>query len=147
MTARTGMQGFSLVELIAVIVLLSVGLVSLLQVFGTATRTIGNNVDGQLGAQLAQERAEQLLADRRSLDPLRGYSAPSLAVGLPVNEIPVDAAAFPNYWRLKFIATLRPATTPCPAGATCKQVSVTVVRTGQPITQPVGQITFMLVNY
>jgi len=145
MTARTGMQGFSLVELIAVIVLLSVGLVSLLQVFGTATRTIGSNVDGQLGAQLAQERAEQLLADRRSLDPARGYNAPSLAVPSTVNEVPI--AAFPNYWRRTVISAIAPGTNPCPAGATCKQVSVTVVRTGQPIGQPVGQITYMLVNY
>ena len=144
MMRRTGMQGFSLVELIAVIVLLSIGLVALLQVFGTATRSIAGNVDGQLGAQLAQERAEQLLADRRSLDPARGYNAPSLALAT-VNEVPITS--FPNYWRRTVISTINPGVNPCPAGATCKQVLVTVARTGQPITQPLGQITFMLVNY
>lgn len=144
MTRRHAMRGFSLVELVAIIVVLSVGIVSLLQVFGAATRTIANNVDGQVGAQLAQERAEQLLADRRSLDPARGYTAPSLALGT-VNEVPVTA--FPNYWRRTVISTINPGVNPCPAGATCKQVLVTVVRTGQPITQPVGQVTFMLVNY
>lgn len=144
MMRRHRMQGFSLIELVAIIVVLSVGIVSLLQVFGAATRTIGNNVDGQLGAQLTQERAEQLLADRRSLDPAKGYSAPSLALGT-VNEVPVTA--FPNYWRRTVISTIASGVSPCPAGATCKQVLVTVARTGNPITQPVGQVVFMLVNY
>jgi Tfp pilus assembly protein PilV len=144
MTTRTPMAGFTLVELVAIIVLLSVGIVAMLQVFGAATRTISYNVDGQVGAQLAQERAEQLLADRRSLNPARGYNAPSLAVGT-VNEVPV--ATFPNYWRRTQIVGLAGGTPPCPAGATCKQVQVTVVRTGQLITQPAAQVTFMLANY
>ncbi len=146
MKRRHSMRGFSLVELVAIIVVLSVGIVSLLQVFGAATRTIANNVDGQVGAQLAQERAEQLLADRRSLDPARGFNAPSLTpVPSTVDEVPV--VAFPNYWRRTAITTIAPGVNPCPAGATCKQVVVTVVPTGQPITQPVGQVVFMLVNY
>jgi Tfp pilus assembly protein PilV len=144
MTRRQGMRGFTLIEVVAIIVVLSVGIVALLQVFGTATRTIGHNVDGQLGAQLAQERAEQLLADRRSLDPARGYNAPSLALGT-VNEAPVTA--FPDYYRRTVISAIAPGVNPCPPAATCKQVLVSVVRTGQPITQPVGQVTFMLVNY
>ena len=146
MMCRQRMRGFSLIELVAIIIVLSVGLVSLLQVFGTATRTIGNNVDGQLGAQLVQERAEQLLADRRSLDPARGYNAPSLIpVPSTVDEVPITA--FPDYWRRTRISAIAPGTNPCPATAICKQVVVTVVRTGQLITQPVGQVTFMLVNY
>lgn len=144
MTVRHHMQGFSLIELVAIIVVLAVGIVALLQVFGAATHTIGNNVDGQLGAQLTQERAEQLLADRRSLDPAKGYSAPSLALGT-VNEVPVTA--FPNYWRRTVISTIAAGVSPCPAAATCKQVLITVVRTGDPITLPVGQVVFMLVNY
>lgn len=144
MNARSRMQGFSLVELIAIIVLLAVGLVSLLQVFGTATRTISSNVDGQQGAQLAQERAERLLADRRNQNPGFGYNSPSLAIGT-TNESPVPA--FSGYRRQTQISTLASGTGPCPAGASCKQVQITVVRMGQPITQPVGQVTFMVVDY
>lgn len=145
MKSRTGMQGFSLIELIAIIVLLAVGLVSLLQVFGTATRSIGNNVDGQMGAQLAQERAEQLLADRRSQSPGLGFNAPSLAI-TTTNQSPVPS--FPSYWRRTQVTALASGgASPCPAGATCKQVQITVVRMGQPITQPVGQVTFMVADY
>lgn len=145
MNSRAGMRGFSLVELIAIIVLLAVGIVSLLQVFGTATRSIANNVDGQLGAQLAQERAEQLLADRRNQNPGFGYNSLSLAI-VTTNQTPIPA--FPNYWRRTQVSALASgAGSPCPAGASCKRVQITVVRTGQPITQPVGQITFMVVDY
>lgn len=133
MMARTGMRGFSLVELIAIIVLLSVGLVSLLQVFGTATRSIGNNVDGQIGAQLAQERAERVLVDRR----VRGYSY-MLAGNYP-NESPI--AGFPNYARTTTFSPLTVA--PCTPGGTCQQVVVTVTQAGQ----LVGEITLMVEDY
>jgi len=128
------MQGFSLVELIAVIVLLSVGLVALLQVFGTATRTIGNNVDGQLGAQLTQERAERVLVDRR----VRGYAYVT-TLGTYPNEPAI--AGFPNYARTTIFTPL--AVAPCAPGGTCQQVNVTVTRAGQ----LVGQVILMVGDY
>ena len=132
MNSRATMRGFSLVELIAIIVLLAVGLVSLLQVFGTATRSIGNNVDGQLGAQLTQEGAERVLTDRRT----RGYSYMA-AANYPA-EAPV--AGFPNYTRT---TTFTPLAVPPCATASCQQVVVSVTRAGQ----LVGQVTLMVGNY
>ena len=134
MTARAGMQGFSLVELIAVIVLLSVGLVALLQVFGTATRSIGTNVDGQLGAQLTQERAERVLVDRR----VRGYTYVTTPGTYPAEPV---VAGFTNYARTTVFTPL--AVAPCAPGGTCQQVVVTVTRAGQ----RVGQVTMMVGDY
>ena len=133
MNARANMQGFSLVELIAVIVLLAVGLVALLQVFGTAARSIGNNVDGQLGAQLAQERAERVLADRR----VRGYSY--MVAGNYPNEPAITG--FANYARTTMFTPL--AVAPCATGGTCQTVMVTVTRANQ----LVGQVTLMVGDY
>jgi Tfp pilus assembly protein PilV len=134
MKMRAGMRGFSLVELIAIIVLLAVGLVSLLQVFGTATHTISYNVDGQLGAQLAQERVEQVLADRRN--PARGYSYMAAA------NYPAEPAipGFASYSRTTAFAA---GGAPCAPGGTCQTVTVTVRRAGQ----PVGQVTLMVGGY
>lgn len=134
MTARTGMQGFSLIELIAIIVLLAVGLVSLLQVFGTATRSIGNNVDGLLGAQLTQERAERVLVDRR----VRGYAYVTTPGTYPAEAA---IAGFPNYARTTVFTAL--AVAPCAPGGTCQQVVVTVTRAGQ----LAGQVTLMVGDY
>ena len=138
MKTRHAMQGFSLVELIAIIVVLAVGIVSLLQVFGTATRTISNNVDGQLGAQLAQERAEQVLADRRN--PARGYTYVKTA------NYPAEASVtgFANYARSTAISNLAGgACANAVTNTTCKQVVVTVTRGGQ----KVGEVALMVADY
>ena len=129
--------GFSLVEVIAVIVLLGVGVVAILSMFSSGTRTIGANVDSQIATQLAQQRAEQILADRRN--PTRGYGY--VIAGNYGPETPVTG--FPNYNRAVAITTPF-ASAACPAApVNCKQVVVTVTSAGV----NVANASFMVVLY
>lgn len=137
MNRLRGNAGFSLMEAIAVIVLLGVGVVAILSMFSTGTRSIGMNIDSQIATQLAQQRAEQILADRRN--PARGYGY--VIAGNYGPETPV--AGFPNYNRTVAITT--PFVSPaCPAApANCKQVVVTVTSSGI----NVANATLMVVFY
>jgi len=131
--------GFNLIEAIAVIVLLGVGAVAILSLFASGTRSIGMNVDSQVATQLAQQRAEQILADRRN--PTRGFGYITNArYGA---ETPV--VGFPNYNRT--VAVTTPFVSPaCPAApANCKQVVVNVTSTSTGIN--VANATFLVVFY
>lgn len=128
--------GFNLIEVIAVMVLLSVGVIAILSMFASGTRSLGMNVNSQIATQLAQQRAEEILADRRN--PARGYAYVTTVNRYP-NETPV--AGFPNYNRV--VTALTPATPPCPPGGTCQQFQVQVSSAG--VT--VANTTLMVVNY
>lgn len=129
--------GFNLIEVIAVIVLLGVGVVAILSLFASGTRSLGMNVNSQISTQLAQQRAEQVLADRRN--PARGFGYIT-AANYP-DETPVFGA--PNYSRT--VRITNPFASPaCPAApVNCKQVVVTVTSAGV----NVANATFMVVNY
>lgn len=74
-----GSRGFSLIELVAIILLLSVAGTAILALFGQVGRSLVTNQDTQTAAQAAQACAEQILAFRRS--PLPGYGYANVAVG------------------------------------------------------------------
>ena len=62
--------GFTLIELVMVIVVLSLVSAGLVQVLGQVSRGLRNNNDSQIAIQLAQECGEYLIGLRRNL----GYS-------------------------------------------------------------------------
>lgn len=77
MIARSG--GFTLIELVAIILLLSVAGTAILALFGQVGRSLATNQDTQTGTQAAQACAEQMMAFRRS--PLPGYGYANVVVG------------------------------------------------------------------
>ena len=129
-------RGFSLIELIMVVILLSLLAVAMVPMVGQTSGGLLANRDSQAAAQLAQECAEYLLQLRRSngynlggvitdcsaLSTLDGYGPPSVAI-----TDPYDAAAVAG----------------CPSvTASCKLVTVTsTYATGTAV------INFMLVDY
>ena len=73
---KSGIQkGFSLIELLFIVILLSISSVSLVSMFGQLGSNLGLNHDINASAQMAQECAEYLLVQRRE----NGYAA--VAVG------------------------------------------------------------------
>jgi len=89
-------NGFTLIELVMVIVLLSISSAGLITLFGQLTSSLSINNDIQTAAQLAQECAEHLLAARRTagydlggitdcsaLPALNGYGPPSVTTTDP----------------------------------------------------------------
>jgi len=125
-------RGFSLIEMIIVIVVLSIGAVALLSMQGQVVRGQADDNDIQTGAQLLQECGEQILATRRRgtgydsivistdcylLAGLGGFTAPS-----------VDVTPYTG--------------TGCPAGATCKLAVISVSKGGATLTS-----RLMVVDY
>jgi prepilin-type N-terminal cleavage/methylation domain-containing protein len=126
-------QGFTLLELVMVIMLVALASVPILGQFSQASSILLTDEIIQTAAQLAQERAEDVLADRRSA----GYAA--IATGT-VND--VLTGAYSSYSRTVTV-TSPPAGTGCAAGASCKEVVVSVDHSGR--TR--AEVTFLLVNY
>ena len=128
-------EGFTLIELIVVLVILAIASVPLFGRFSQASMTLLSNERIQTAAQLAQERAETLMGWRRNL----GYSAAQLTPGSTVEPL---AGNYAGYTRTTNI-TEPPVGPGCPLGATCKEVVVTVDRSGTSY----AQVTFVLVDY
>jgi len=128
-------HGFTLIELIVVLVILSIASVPLFGLYTQASMSLLDNEAIQTASQLAQERAELVLALKRS----QGFAA--LATGTTNETL---AGNFSGFTRNTVIS--QPATAPagCPGSSTiCKQVVVSVSQGGTVRSQ----ISFLLVDY
>ncbi len=125
--------GFSLIELVMVIVIVSIGAMTLLGSFQQVGQSILLSEDLQVGAQLAQECGEYVVISRR--DATNAYTGIDANVcnGLP---LPVGFN--------RTITLTEPFSDPaCPGGATCKKVEVLITKG----SDNVGSITTMVANY
>ena len=127
--SRTTQQGFTLLELVMVMLVAALASGAILGQFTNVATSLGINEDIQTAAQLAQERAEGILADRRT----QGYAA------VPTGTI-VEVLGG-NYTGYTRTTTVNESPTPiigCAVGATCKEV---VVDVGP------AELTFVLVDF
>jgi len=128
-------HGFTLIELIVVLVILSIASVPLFGLYTQASISLLDNEAIQTASQLAQERAELVLSLKRS----QGFA--TLATGTTNETL---AGSFSGFTRSTIIS--QPATAPagCPGGSTvCKQVVVSVSQGGTMRSQ----LSFLLVDY
>ena len=130
---QTAQQGFTLLELIMVIVIVALASVPILGQFTQASSSMLLDEQIQTAAQLAQERAEGVLADRRLL----GYAA--IPTGTTVD---VPGGNYSAYTRTLSV-TEPPSGSGCAIGASCKEVIVSVDRGASNR----ATVTFILVNY
>ena len=130
-------RGFTLIELIVLIVVFFGSVTSLLSVAIEAAKRVGENKDSSTAIQLAQEKAEIILSDRRN--PGLGYAY--VTAGNYGLENPVPG--FSDFSRSTAV-TDASSNTLCPsATAGCKLVVVTVSKNSQTL----GTETFMLANF
>lgn len=112
-----GVRGFSLIELIMILVLLSLGSVVLVRLYGQSVGSLDENVAFQTGAQAVQQCAEHFLGTRRRA----GYSAVAstdcTGLGMPA-----------GYTRSLSFSTTTGGTGICPGAASveCTTVLITV---------------------
>ena len=130
---RHTQHGFTLLELVMVIMLVAIASIPILGQFSQAASSLVTDEIIQTAAQLAQERAEGLLADRR----VSGYAAVPTGT---VND--VLTGAYSSYSR-SVTVTSPPAGGGCAGGASCKGVVVSVDHSGR--TR--AEIAFVLVSY
>lgn len=127
-------DGFTLLELIAVIVILSVAAVPISGLFSKASLSMLNNQRIQTATQLAQEQAELVLGRRRNQN---------FASIVPGNYPEVLAGNYAGFNRTTTITQPVIPPTGCPVGALCNLVTVSVDAGGAALSE----ITFVLVNY
>lgn len=125
-------RGFSLLELIMAIVVVSIGAVAIGAAFAAMSRSLALNEDLQRASQLAQECAEHILARAR---PPRGhYSA--------VASTDCNGMAAAGFNRVVNITAIIPPTPLCDATWSCKRVQVSVSKGTAAV-----EVNFMLVQY
>ena len=126
-------SGFSLIELIIVTIILALASVPILGQFTQVASSTLIDENIQTASQLAQERAEGILALRRN----QGYSA--VALGTTNDVLTGNYASFS-----RSVTVTEPSfVSGCPTGATCKGVVVTVNRG----LSKRAEITYVLVDY
>lgn len=113
-SARAG-RGFTLIEVVLVLVIAAVSLLPLSMLFATTSIRSGDAHNATVAAQLAEAKMEEITADKNS--PTRGFSY-LVAANYPA-ETPVQA--FPGYSRSVSIAP-----DSLYDGVTFRTVSVTV---------------------
>lgn len=120
---KENQSGFSLIELIIVIVVVSIAVVTYAS--GVSSTALLVSTTGEQGEAklLAQECAEFIVQSRR--DTANGYAN--------INNASCAFLPIPSgYSRVVTVATTSNASEPaCPAGTSCKQVLVEVSRSGR----------------
>jgi len=127
-------NGFTLIEMVLVIVIISVASVPLFGLFSRAATSLLINEKTQTAAQLAQEQAEFLLAIRRNQD----FDAAELSG----NTSEVLSGNYAGFNRSTVI-TQPPSGPGCPAGAGCKEVTISIDEGGDTY----AEVIFLLVDY
>lgn len=132
---RPALHGFTLIEMLVLIVVFSGSLVALLSVSRESARRIAEVDASARAMQYAQERIETVLADRRN--PNRGYAAVPLQLAscasLAANcayprENPIPGTSLVRTVQITDVST----SSACPNPSNgCKQVLVVITHNGQ----------------
>jgi len=130
--SRAGVSGFTLIEVVILIVVASIAVLPLAMLFATTSIRSSDAQSASIAAQLAQAKLEEITADRNA--STRGFSY--VVAGNYPAESPVPA--FTSFQRS---VTVAPDSTY--DGVTFRTVSVTVTTSGIP---PVT-LTTWFVNY
>lgn len=107
-----GSRGFTLIESIIVVVVLSIAAAAIVSLQGNIFYGQSSNKDIQVGVQLMQECAEQILAIRRAI----GYDN----VSADCSGMTIGSYSAPTF----DIAPYTGTGNECPLNATCKLVSI-----------------------
>jgi type II secretory pathway pseudopilin PulG len=143
---RTRSRGFTLIELVAIIVLLSIAGTAILGMFGQTGRSLVISQETQTGAQLAQACAEQIMAFRRNAAV--GYGYANVAVGNATGACNAGFTAVGGFTTAPVVnvtahsSASLPACLSAAAGA-CKQVDIQVDTGGV----RAASLSLLLVNY
>jgi prepilin-type N-terminal cleavage/methylation domain-containing protein len=135
-------SGFTLLELVAVIVMASIAMAGVARLWSNANRSLEQAADAQRLSRYAQECAERVLQTRKD------YGFTSTLINSAVCD-PAPASHIRTV-TVPAIST-GTATTACPNGASCRDIVVKVCAgtsgTSCPSTAVTASVTVMLVSY
>ena len=137
MKATGTQRGFTLIELVFLIVVLFGSIVAFLSVSGEAGERVADNNDKAKAVQLAQEKLEQIISDRRNPD--RDYSY----IASANYSAETLTAPFVGFSRTVTISDAS-SNAACPSSSLgCKLVVVTVTKSSVTL----ASATLMIGNY
>lgn len=128
--------GFSLVELLMVIVIVAIAAVAIGAGFAGVSRSLALNEDVQRASQVAHECAEHVLS---SLRPPRGHYD---AVAVAANSTVCNALAVAGVNRVVNVNDMTPPGALCAAGWNCKWVEISVSK-----GSATANVNFMVLRY
>jgi prepilin-type N-terminal cleavage/methylation domain-containing protein len=131
--------GFSLIELVIVMIIISAGVLGLTGLFGNASTSLSSNEAMQRATQSAQECAEAALAIRRS-QGFSWFANHTFSCTTPDSN---GFARTNNPVGATYLGTAS-STDACPDGTTCRDVSISVTSDTTPAVT--ASITLMLVD-
>ena len=123
-------RGFTLMELVVVFLLSSILVAGMVHLFAESIDSIGDSEIRVVAIQLAQERMEQVVAERRN----DGYDTFSTTG---------DTVTFGSTNHVRTVSSSAYSGAACPSGMSCKEVQVTVAVGGT--TR--AELTMLLVDY
>jgi len=134
---RNQCKGFSLIELVIVMIIISVGILGIVSQLGNNTALLSTNETLQQATQYAQECAEKVTATRRNPG---GFASVNNTI---CNALPALPTGFARSAVVTTTSGTGIAPDPCPSGINnCKNVLVTVSNGALS-----SAVTVMLVNY
>lgn len=116
---KTRCCGFTLIEVVATMLLLSVGAAGIIGMYGTVGRTLSGNQDMQTAVQLAQECSEYVLAQRRNNAAI-SFSG--------VSGLTFCSAALPVMTGFTVTTTITSPYSPAFCPGACKLVNIAVAK-------------------
>lgn len=132
-------NGFTLIELVIVMIIISVGLVGLTSLFSNTSKSLTTNEVLQQAAQYAQECAERAIATRRS----NGFTQFKANGSFSCGSNPSGFTRLPNDTNPDTGSTSTgTSSTACPNGIICRNITITV--TSGTLS---SSITLMLADY
>ncbi|NJD36058.1 MAG: type II secretion system protein [Betaproteobacteria bacterium] len=137
--------GFTLIELVFVMIIISVGLVGLISLFSSSATSLSTNETLQKATQYAQECAEKLMSTRRS-NGFSWFETNTFNCSNPFTTTVTGNGATDTYTSTTGVGANGVCNghspCPCPTGLTCRDIGIEV-RSGSLYSS----ITVMLVNY
>lgn len=137
--------GFTLIELVLVMVIISVGLLGIARLFGNTSTSLSTNEIVQQAAQYAQECAEGAIARRRDSGFAWFASNTFSCGGNPGNFTRTANPVGSIYTGIAVGACNGNDPCPCPTGVSCRNVSITVTSTVNGSLS--SFVTLVLVDY
>ena len=135
--------GFTLIELVIVMVIIAVGLLGMTSLFSNTSTSLSTNETLQQATQYAQECAEKAITTRRSQGfswfASNTFTCGTAPTGFNRTANPVSAICTS--------ASVSPDCSTCPSGMNCRRVDITVSSTTPGLTNINSSITLLLVNY
>jgi prepilin-type N-terminal cleavage/methylation domain-containing protein len=139
-------KGFTLIEVILVIVVLAIAIPSLISAVSFMTARQVNTIGTTIAVDLAQERMEEIMGDR--MNPVRGFVWIVNGNYGPEGVGPTAVAGFPNYNRsLNIICVTAADLNNTGVGCDYKRIQVTVSAVGVGTSVPDAVLYSVVTNH